>query len=158
MAKLKQKSEHQRITKLESEIPALEMEIKRIAAFSTSRFGIGLVPLLQGLPELAAIDVPKVYRKRKTYGSGGKQVAQEEWKDMDAAESKTEGKCIVYTDEEGNEDEPNPTVTFTHNDGTSQTWKILPTPGEGEELGEGETTKITICYDSEGNPTQVYIH
>lgn len=104
-----------------------------------------------GSKEGEADDVPPVYRKRKTYGAGARQVA---WEEFDAPRRLTQtrrGRSVLYLLDPTFAAEP-VTVTITHNDGTSQTWRIV---AEGEEAGT--TPGIKIIYDDEGRPTSIYI-
>ena len=93
--------------------------------------------------------VPAVYRKRKTYGSGGKQVAQEEWDHPSRLHRTDRNGCILYTVTGDNVVK----LTITHSDSSVQEWSL-------QERDEGDhiTHAVTICYDSEGNPTNIYIH
>jgi hypothetical protein len=98
-----------------------------------------------------AEDVPRVYRKRKTYGAGARQVA---WEEFDAPRRLTQtrrGRSVLYVLDSAFADQP-VTITITHNDGSSQTWRIV---AEGEEAGT--TPGVKISYDDEGRPTSLYI-
>jgi len=97
------------------------------------------------------IGVPRVYRKRKTYGAGGKQVAWEEFDHPRKLDQTELGRSIVYTLDPAFAGEP-VVLTITHNDGTSQEWRIV---SEGE--APGTTHSVHVCYDDQGRPTSIYI-
>ncbi|HVJ21261.1 MAG TPA: hypothetical protein VM686_37875 [Polyangiaceae bacterium] len=101
--------------------------------------------------ELNVIGVPRVYRKRKTYGAGGKQVAWEEFDHPRKLDQTELGRSIVYTLDPAFAGEP-VVLTITHNDGTSQEWRIV---SEGE--APGTTHSVHVCYDDQGRPTSIYI-
>ena len=143
---------HKRISKLEQEIPKLRRKIDRLdGAASFHPVAFAAVPMELAPPPLKGNTegVPAVYRKRKTYGSGGKQVAAEEWDHPRRLTRTDRNGCILYTVTGENEVK----LTITHSDSTVQEW-TLRERGEGDHI----THAITICYDSEGNPTSIYIH
>lgn len=156
-------SEHQRILKLEREdIPALKRDLAEVVeTVKTLRDGplvgddlTGTVPveLFGGIGVIAAASgIPLTYTTAKTYGAGGKQVAQHNFVSAADLKAKKVGTCVEYTAMKGK----TVTLTITHSDGTTQTHPIVD---PAVAPAGGQTNKVTICFDPKtGAPSGIYI-
>ncbi len=159
-------SEHERIRKIEEQdLPELKVDLARaIDAIEGLRqeslgtgISFGVLPIastLLNFPIFAALSVPSSYRKRKTYGSGNKQAAHEEFNKKDDLVSSPKKKLnwVEYTAQK----DKTVTITITHSDGSSQVWKIK---GDGVVLDPHpayDTRKVIIAYGKDGKPTSIY--
>ena len=156
-------SEHQRILKLEHEdIPTLKRDLAEVVETVEKLRDtqvedddtVVTVPLdlFGGIGVIAAASgIPLIYTTAKTYGAGGKQVAQHNFAPAGDLKAKKVGTCVEYTAK------PTKTVTLTitHADGTVQTHPIVP---PAPAPAAGQTTKVTICFDPKtGAPSSIYI-
>jgi len=154
-------SEHQRILKLEcEEIPTLKRDLAEVVEtvdeLCDTRVvdddSVVTVPvgLFGGIGVIAAASgIPLIYTTAKTYGAGGKQVAQHNFAPAADLKAKKVDTCVEYTAKAGK----TVTLTITHADGTTQTHPIVP-----PAPAAGQTTKVTICFDPKtGAPSSIYI-
>jgi hypothetical protein len=129
------------------------------SSVSKSRGLTTLKPTIAAL--VYGIFVPFFFRKRKTYGAGAKQVAQESWESTDQLNAAEKDGAVTYTPKPPPAAPPGGVtqvdLTITHSDGTTQVHRLTSRNPPNANANPPETNKIVITYDKEGRPTSIYI-
>jgi len=107
-----------------------------------------------GLIGLFAVPfIPIFFREHKPVGAGKGQVARVSWDKPVEGHRPSGSNYVAYRASVSN---AGATLTITHNDGSTQKWKLSPNP-KPDATDPRETKRITISYDSKGTITSVTI-